>query len=257
MDIIANEVRYVERLLKNKQLTPRKATKEIRLVVQYYLSKGFSQEEVLELVIQFINETNNDNSGFKWQKTVNGMIKDIVKKDDLRMREVDIIEFTKKEVEMIGSLEKEVQRKYAWGLLVLCKVVNSGKKNKWLAVEHTNKFCKKIGVRLSTMKSRELIFHELKNAQLLKISKQTGSTSMEILYIEDEGEVVASCSTYNHLTSEENYFENAMKLYEMIFNGAKVYKCKVCESYVLAKTRTKKYCEICADEVKRGRVKNE
>ena len=24
---------------------------------------------------------------------------------------------------------------------------------------------------------------------------------------------------------EENYFENAMKLYEMIFNGAKVYKC--------------------------------
>ena len=61
--------------------------------MQYYLSKGFSQEEVLELVIQFINETNNDNSGFKWQKTVNGMIKDIVKKDDLRMREVAIIEF--------------------------------------------------------------------------------------------------------------------------------------------------------------------
>ena len=29
------------------------------------------------------------------------------------------------------------------------------------------------------------------------------------------------------------------------------------ESYVLAKTRTKKYCEICAEEVKRGRVKNE
>lgn len=256
MEIIANEVRYVEKLLTNKSLTTRKATKEIRLVVQYYLSNGLTVEETTEETVNFISQVNGNNSGEKWRKTIISMIKDIMKKNDLKMREVDTIYFTKKEIELIKSLEKDVQRRYAWGLLVLCKVINCGKKNKWLTIEHTNKFCKKIGVRLSTVKNRELVFHELKNAQLLKISRQTGNTSMEVLYVEDEGEVVASCSTYNHLTSEENYFENAMQLYEMLFNRARVYKCEVCKSYALGKTRTKKYCDSCAEEVKRGRVKN-
>lgn len=256
MDIIANEVRYVEKLLANKTLTTRKASKEIRLVAQYHLSSGLSVEEATEETVGFIGQVNGNNSGEKWRKTINGMIKDILKKNDLKMRQVDTIYFSKKEVETIASLDKEVQRRYAWGILVLCKVINHGKKNKWLTIEHTNKFCKKIGVRLSTVKNRELVFHELKNAQLLKISRQTGNTSMEVLYIEDEGEIVASCPTFNHLTFEENYFENAMKLYEMIFNGARVYKCEVCKGYALAKTRTKKYCDTCAEEVKRGRVKN-
>ena len=257
MNFVANEVRYVENLLEKKQLTPRKVTKELRLTVQYYLSRGYTMEEAVDCVVAFINQVNDNSSGEKWRKTLNGMAKDLIKKNDLIMRTVDEINFTKEEVEAISSLEKETQRRYAWGILLLCKIVNNGKKSKWLYIEHTNKFCKAVGVILPNAKAREKVFNDLKNAGLLKISKQTGNDSMEVLFAKDEGEIVISFQTYNHLTREENYFENAMNLYGQIFNDKKVYKCQICKAIIQCDTRVKKYCSVCAEEVKRGRVKNE
>lgn len=253
MDIIANEVRYVEQLLKNKQLTPRKATKEIRLVVQYYLSKGFAQEEVLNLTIKFINEVNRDGSGCRWQRTINGMIKDITKKNDLQMREVDEVVVTKKEIEVIKQLSNKRERKYAWGLLVLCKIINHGKQSQWVTIDNASAFCKFIGLRISTANDRELVFNGLKDKGLVVNSKMN-KTSMKLLFVEDEGEMVYSFPTYNKATMQENYKTNAMFLYNLIFDGAKTYQCKHCGCYEKVEKRSKPmYCPTCAELKKRKR----
>ena len=43
MNFVVNEVRYVEDLLEKKQLTPRKVTKELRMIAKYYLSQHDKQ----------------------------------------------------------------------------------------------------------------------------------------------------------------------------------------------------------------------
>ena len=253
MDIIANEVRYVEQLLSNKRLTPRKATKEIRLIIQHYLSKGFAQEEVLTLVTRFISEVNGDNSGSRWQRTINGMIKDITKKNDLQMREVDEVVITKEEIEVIKQLTNKRERKYAWGLLVLCKIINYGKQSQWVTIDNASAFCKFVNLRISTANDRELVFNGLKDKGLVVNSKMN-KTSMKLLFVEDEGEVAYSMPTYNKATMQENYKTNAMNLYSLIFDEVKTYECKYCGCYEKVEKRSKPmFCPTCAELKKRKR----
>lgn len=254
MEVIANEVRYVENLLESKKLNPKRVTKDIRLIVQYYLVRGESPDEILNKVILFINEVNGDSSGERWKRTIKGAIKDLLKKNDLKMREVDKITFTKNEIEAIKTLKTKNQKKCAWGLLVLCKIINNGKESRWVTIEHLSKFCRMVGVNTSTSKKRGMIFNELLQNGLIKVSFRTGSESIEVLF-EDKVEGEITISTYNKFTKEENYFHNAMLLFEKLFLNKKVYECKVCKTQVPITTKTRKYCEVCAEEVKRGRIK--
>ena len=222
MEIIANEVLYVENLLKNKKLTPRRVTKDIRLVVQYYLSKGMDETITLRNVVEFVNEVNGDKSGERWSKEIKGIIKDLNK--------IDKVTISKKEIEAISKLKTKNQKKYAWGLLLVCKIVNHEKTSQWVTINHTTKFCKMFEINVSSAEKREKIFHELVEKGYIRISCRVGSNSMELLFVDGECEDGVEIPTLNALTNEEIYFQNGNVLFNSLFNGGKSYECLVCKT---------------------------
>ena len=257
MEIIANEVLYVENLFKNQKLTPRRVTKDIRLVVQYYLSKGMDETITLRNVVEFVNEVNGDKSGERWSKEIKGIIKDLNKKKDFTMRKIDKVTISKKEIEAISKLKTKNQKKYAWGLLLVCKIVNHEKTSQWVTINHTTKFCKMFEINVSSAEKREKIFHELVEKGYIRISCRVGSNSMELLFVDGECEDGVEIPTLNALTNEEIYFQNGNVLFNSLFNGGKSYECLVCKTQTPTKTKVKKYCPHCAEDVKRGRIKIE
>lgn len=250
MEVIANEVRYVENLLKNKKLTARKANKEIRLVVQYYLSNFFSIEDTTENTIEFINQVNNDNSGEKWRKTIAGMIKDLIKKNDLKLREINSVSITEKEWSVIEKLEKDYMKRYAFGLLVYSKVLNHEKESKWVVIENTSTFLKDVGVSANS-ENREKYFNALKKEGLITIAKKTASQAICVDFEEKDGIPM--------ITIPEEQINNFITYFEEQ-NGYSVLVCPVCNNRFTLnnkKGRKQSYCKKCVKERNKLRKQKE
>ena len=257
VEFVVNEVKHVENLLRDKKVTPRKVMKELRLIVQYYLSKGCSKEETVELVVQFMSDVNGNDSGEKWRRRIESTVKDIISKQDYKLRDIEEIHITNSELETIKSLDDDKLRRYAFGLLVYCKVINYKKDSLWVELDKTTVFCRDIKVKLPNMEAREKMFKALQDSGLTVTSRKAGSLSLQVLFINKKEEnIVHSISTIpNTPNPEETFINNCMIFYDNYFNGKRYYVCQCCGKYDYVQKRSKpKYCPKCAEEIKRGRV---
>lgn len=245
MDFIANEKKYVEKLLNTKTLTPRKVKKDLRLIAQYYLAKGMSTKETLDSLILFINEVNKNNSGEKWRDVLIGMINDIVKKDDHKLRDIENIVITKGEWEKIKQIDKEHLKRYAFGLLVYSKIINHDKESKWVDINNTSGFAKDVKVNANP-ENREKYFHALKNRGLITIAKKSGSTAIKIDFEEKNGEP--------HIIIPESNVSNFISYYEATKNKNAIV-CSLCGDVEIREGigRKPKYCSKCTKERNRLR----
>ena len=250
MEFVANEVKFVKNILEKKQLTPRKATKELRLVVQYNLTLGYSLEESVDFVIEFINQVNGDNSGERWRKTLNGMAKDLLKTNDLKMRMVEEIVITKNEWSIIENLEKDHIRRYAFGLLVYSKVLNHDKNSQWVTIDNTSAFLKDVGVSANA-EPREKYFNVLKKEGMITNAKKAGSLAIRVDFEEKEGEPF--------IIIPEEQIKHFITYYDEQY-GCTVANCQLCNGrYTIPKTKGRKpiYCKDCTKERNRLRKQKE
>ncbi len=245
MDFIANEKKYVEKLLNTKTLTPRKVKSDLRLIVQYYLSKGVSTNDTLEIVVHFINEVNKNKSGEKWRDTISGMINDIVKKDDYKLRDIENIVITKNEWDIIKQLDKEHLKKYAFGLLVYSKIINYEKESKWVDINNTSGFAKDVKVNANS-ENREKYFNMLKNLGLITIAKKSGSTAIRVDLEEKNGEP--------YIIIPETNIDKFISYYEETKNKLTI-RCSLCGNIDTWKGKGRKpnYCSDCTKERNRLR----
>lgn len=250
MEFVANEVKFVQSILEKKQLTPRKATKELRLVVQYHLALGHSLEDAVDLTVDLVNQVNGDNSGERWRKTLSGMAKDLLKKNDLKMRVVEEITITKNEWIAIEKLEKDHIRRYAFGLLVYSKVLNNDKNSQWVAIDNTSAFLKDVGVSANA-ETREKYFNVLKKEGMITNAKKAGSLAIRVDFEEKEGE--------SFMVIPEEQIKHFITYYEEQY-GSTVANCQLCNGrYSLSKTKGRKpvYCKDCTKERNRLRKQKE
>ena len=237
MEFVVNEVKHVENLLKDKKVTPRKVMKELRLIVQYYLSKGYTKEETVELTVQFMNDVNGNSSGEKWRKRIESTANDIISKQDYELRDIEEIHITNSELEVIKTLSSELEQKYAFGLLVYCKIWNYKKQGKFVRIESTTNFAKNVEVNAKA-KDRELLFNRLQEKGLINVPRKTGSDSIEVLYVNYTDEV--------GITIPLEDIDKFIYYYYQWSNKGKIKRCEVCGELILTTSNRSKYCKPCA-----------
>ena len=248
MEFVVNEVKHVENLLKNKKVTPRKVMKELRLIVQYYLSKGCTKEETVELTVQFMNDVNGNSSGEKWRKRIESTTNDIISKQDYELRDIEEILITNSELEVIRSLKDDKLRRYAFGLLIRCKIINHRKHGQWVVLDNTSAFLKEIRVTAGGEK-REKLFHELQILGLIEITRMTGGSSIKLHYVNYSEEPIVTIP----LKDINEY----ITYYEELVSNATVYHCLNCGircSWIPKKGRRPNYCCSCDKERTKKRV---
>ena len=248
MEFVVNEVKHVENLLKNKKVTPRKVMKELRLIVQYYLSKGCTKEETVELTVQFMNDVNGNSSGEKWRKRIESTTNDIISKQDYELRDIEEIHITNSELEAIKSLNNDKLRRYAFGLLIRCKIINYKKHGQWVILDNTSVFLKEINVTAGGEK-REKLFHELQTLGFIEITRMTGGSSIKLHYVNYLEEPVVTIP----LKDINEY----ITYYEELVSNATIYHCLNCGvrcSWIPKKGRRPNYCRSCDKERTKKRV---
>ena len=237
MNFVANEVRYVENLLEKKQLTPRKVTKELRMIAKYYLSQHDKQTSI-EMLVEFMNQVSEN--GNRWRKTIESIVNDLIGKQDFELRDIEEIHITESELNTIKTLDSELEQRYAFGLIVYCKIWNYKKKGKFVRIESTTHFAKDCDVN-AKREDREKLFHRLKTKGLVNIPRKTGSDSVEVLFVDHEGEPSLIIPIKN--------VEKFIYYYYDSVNKHKVKECAVCRDLILVKGKAStKYCDKCKRE---------
>ena len=237
MNFVANEVRYVEDLLEKKQLTPRKVTKELRMIAKYYLSQ-YDKQTSIEMLVEFMNQVSEN--GNRWRKTIESIVNDLIGKQDFELRDIEEIHITESELNTIKALDSELEQRYAFGLIVYCKIWNYKKKGKFVRIESTTHFAKDCDVNVKRV-DREKLFHRLKTKGLVGVPRKTGSDSVEVLFVDHEGE--------SSLTIPIKNIEKFIYYYYDLVNKHKVKECAVCRDLILVKgNASTKYCDKCKRE---------
>lgn len=245
MNFVANEVRYVENLLEKKQLTPRKVTKELRMIAKYYLSRHDKQTSI-ELLVDFINQVSDN--GNRWRKTIESIVNDLIGKQDFELRDIEEIHITESELNSIKALDSDLEQRYAFGLIVYCKIWNYKKKGRFVRIDSTTHFAKDCDVN-AKREDREKLFHRLKTKGLVNIPRKTGSDSVEVLFVDHEGEPSLTIPIKNIEKFIYYYYD---------WNGeSKTKECAVCGELILVKGKAStKYCDKCKREKELERHKN-
>lgn len=238
MNFVANEVRYVENLLEKKQLTPRKVTKELRMIAKYYLSRHDKQTSI-ELLVDFINQVSDN--GNRWRKTIESIVNDLIGKQDFELRDIEEIHITESELNTIKALDSDLEQRYAFGLIVYCKIWNYKKKGKFVRIDSTTHFAKDCDVRLGR-DEKEKLFNRLKTKGLVNIPRKTGSDSVEVLFVDHDGEPTLVIPIKN--------IEKFIYYYYSWSGERKIKECAVCGELILVKGNKAKYCNSCAKSVK-------
>ena len=237
MNFVANEVQFVENLLEKKQLTPRKVTKELRMIAKYYLSQHDKQTSI-EMLVDFMNQVSEN--GNRWRKTIESIVNDLIGKQDFELRDIEEIHITESELNTIKALDSELEQRYAFGLIVYCKIWNYKKKGKFVRIESTTHFAKDCDVRLDR-DAKEKLFYRLKEKGLINVPRKTGSDSVEVLFVDHEGEPSLIIPIKN--------VEKFIYYYYDLVNKHKVKECTVCRDLILVKgNASTKYCDKCKRE---------
>lgn len=240
MNFVANELRHVETLLRENKVTYRKVSSDLRLIGKYYLSQ-YDKQTSIELMVDFMNRVSDN--GEKWRKTITSIVNDLIGKEDFELRDIEEIYITKNELDIIKSLDSELEQKYTFGLIVYCKIWNYKKKGKFVRIESTTHFAKDCDVNLNR-ENREKLFNRLKNKELINIPRKTGSDSVEVLCVDYEGEV--------GLTIPIVHIEKFIYYFYQWSGKYKVKKCQECGELILIKSKTcpPKRCNNCAKKIK-------
>lgn len=244
MNFIVNEKMHAEKLIETGEPSQRNTSRDLKYIAKYLLGGGFSEDYTISFLIDYMDKYNG--SGSRWKNAIVGVVKDIRKQNNYYLRDIQEIRITQKEIEVIKGINWEGQdkdrlRKYAFGLIVYCKILRQKQKDGWVRMENTSVFCKDINIRPGTLKQREITFNKLQELELLETPRKTGSDSLNILFVdwtENDDDIIISLDD----------IEEFMKYYDICILGSKFIKCVECGKVVtIVEKSPRKYCEKCSE----------
>lgn len=214
-------------MVKTKELRPRGMSKDVRLLAKYLLGNGYSKDEAISYMVNFMYDTGGN--GKRWKKYIEDTISQLMGLDNPNryyLRDVTEVRITQKELESIKNLNVEFQRRYAFGLVVYCKILNGHKQDKWIQMDSTGGFAKDCKVSANG-KARELLFNGLLKNGLIKTSRMSGNTSIEITFVDYDYKDDDLVIPLKHLDKFINYYYHEMNKKEK-----RCYVCQECGEYV-------------------------
>lgn len=237
MSIVLNEYDWAERALKDKALG-KKPYETLSRVAKYYTYKNYTRKEVRRLLDEFLLQCEPTASLVTWSNTLDSAAKYAAKYPLIMIDEVVV---TKPEMEKIDALPGKQLRRLAFSLLCIAKYLYavSESTNYWVGTPD-NEIMNMANINTS-IKRQSNMFGQLRDAGLIRFSKQIDNLSVQVLFVED-GEAALRVTDFRNLGYQY-----------MKYHGEPYFECANCGLTEKIRNpsmgRPQKYCPQCAAEI--------
>ena len=238
MSIVLNEYDWAERAIKDKALG-KKPYETLSRVAKYYTYKNYSRREVRRLLDEFLLQCEPAASLVTWSDTLDSAAK-YATKYPLIM--IDDVVVTKPEMEKIDALPGKQLRRLAFTLLCISKYLYAVSENTNYWVNTPDNEIMQMANINTSIKRQSSMFGQLKDAGMIRFSKQIDNLSVQVLFAED-GDVALRVTDFRNLGYQY-----------MKYHGEPYFECSHCGLTEKIKSATprrpQKYCAQCAVEIR-------
>ena len=238
MSIVLNEYDWAERAIKDKALG-KKPYETLSRVAKYYTYKNYSRREIRRLLDEFLLQCEPTASLVTWSDTLDSATKYAAKYPLIMIDEVIV---TKPEMDKIDALPGKQLRRLAFTLLCISKYLYavSESTNYWVNTPD-NEIMQMANINTS-IKRQSSMFGQLKDAGMIRFSKQIDNLSVQVLFAE-AGDVALRVTDFRNLGYQY-----------MKYHGEPYFECSHCGLTEKIKSATprrpQKYCAQCAVEIR-------
>lgn len=229
-----NEKSRIYSIIEDKNIDGVSITQAIWNAAIYYTQLNpADKNDVFWKIVDFMAQNYN---GFMYQGYINTINKDVNKAYKYKIKDVNTINITKREMDKIMSLNDIRKEKIAFVILALAKYQNaeSQRDNDTFYAKTSEIF--KFARVVIPAKDRDLYFGFAYKEGLLKQNFSIGYNALTAAFVDhDEDEVVLTLDEYD-------YLELAYAFLNYKNGGYK--RCDVCGRWFKARSNSAKYCSI-------------
>lgn len=242
-EYIFNERQSIEAIINASEVDVINPTNTIRKLARYnfYVLK-YGQTKNYNAIVEYMSRNYKDFSEFAYQKDILGCIRDVEKTP---WKNIDVINVTKSEMDIILTLDDIRKQKIAFVLLCTAKYRDAYNENNGHKTDISVTDLYKMARVVLPQKERTVFLHFLIQEQLVEKHTFAGVKNKKVLFVSEnfDDEVVLSLR-------EVDFLELAYIYMDYISDHAGYSYCEKCRRMIKnSKTKPKKYCESCAKEV--------
>lgn len=233
MSIVLNEYEWAERAINEKSLG-KKPYETLSRVAKYYIYNGYSRKDTRRLLDEFLVQCEPSASLVTWSDTLDNAVKYAAKYPLVMIDEIIV---TDSEMKRIDALQGKQLRRLAFTLLCIAKYMNeiSESTNYWVGTPD-NEIMKMANINTS-IKRQSSMFGQLKDARLIRFSKQIDNLSVQVQFVED-GEPALRVTDFRNLGYQY-----------MKYHGEPYFECANCGITGKINSNRQKYCSQCYAEI--------
>lgn len=238
MDIIMDEKKEAEIVIKNNEINMNKPSQTIQLLIKYYYNvKHMNKEDIRKEIEKYMQNNYKGFNSTRWQKSLDDMVQRWAK-DKYKLINIHRIIITEKEFNIIQKLNDIDLEKLAFTLLVYVKTYNQINEynNNWIRFKR-NEILKdaKISIKNKDIKKKTKLFNQLYEKKYIIFAKKIDNTSIQVQYI----------NNISSVKIEINKLENFIGEYLKYKKGY----CQICGKKIRSKSPKTKYCTRCAKKI--------
>lgn len=234
--IVLNERKYVDNILKNKNIDTSKIYIFLTMYARYlYHEKGLRKAKIIKELNNFMDENYPHYNPMDWSDNFE---KYASKAKKYPLCECKGVWITENELKTIEELHNKVLERLAFTLLCLAKFRNFRNPNNNNWINYSNGEIYSMACINTTAFEKDIKFNKLKELGLIKYAKKVNNLNIQVLYIDDDS------------TKKLFVFDFRKLGYEWrLYKGEKYIRCADCEILVKNTNGKRKYCKECAKNI--------
>lgn len=246
--ITFNEKKRIENIINTRdKKTITNKYSLIKALIKYYYPqfKNKTWKEYQSFIISELDEFQFDAAEYdewKYADYIKKKCKDALSGDfNTYLRELDRIEITEGELDIISKAKNDKQKKLLFTLYVLAKLYPYG--SGWVNYRDSEIF-NLANVHLGT-EDRDYLIHDLYSSGLLQLNHIIGESGFKVELVKDSP---VAC-----VVTREDHFGNQYLLYE---KNHEWIMCERCGRLVKKRSPNQKYCKKCAEIIQKDKISN-
>jgi len=235
VSIVLNEREWAENAIANRQLG-KKPVETLGRIARYYRQvEKYKKPDIRDKLEDFLLQCDPGVVLVKWSDTLDRIVRSC---DKYSLVELDGVNITNAELQVVGALEGRQLQRLAFTLLCVAKYwdATQPKNNGW--VNTADKDVMKMANINTSIQRQSLMLHEMKNAGLLRFSKRVDSLNIQVKFIRPNSPVKIHISDFRNLGNQY-----------LLYCGEPYFQCAHCGLTIKKKSNVHKYCPECAAEM--------
>lgn len=243
MPVVLNEKKQAEYIIEKGEVG-NKPTSTLFLLAKYYRQKeNLNKEQTFNKLNEFMESNYKNYNSATWED----IIEDISKKaNKYPLREIDYIEISQSEIEIIRNICNIKYEKLLFAMLCYAKLYNkiSDKNNGWVNTDIKELF-RVARVTVRYRNDKFLYLNDLETAGLISFSNKNDNLNLRVTFIDDNSEAVLKVDDFRELGYE----------YLNYIGDGKFIRCECCKRLFRTSSNNKINCNDCQREITKEKTR--